>query len=84
MAKVTVVFTRPGKEYKQQDADSLVRDLDGLIEKLNSTFQQDLRDEQQRFTWFENLINISSCVEGVPIVVSVPKNTKCLSGVDNG
>ena len=36
----------------QQDADSLVRDLDGLIEKLNSTFQQDLRDEQQRFTWF--------------------------------
>ena len=25
---------------------------------------------------------ISSCVEVVPIVVSVPKNTKCLSGVD--
>jgi hypothetical protein len=52
MAKVTVVFTRPGKEYKQQDADSLVRDLDGLIEKLNSTFQSELRDELQRFTWF--------------------------------
>jgi len=52
MAKVTVVFTRPGKEYKQQDADSLVRDLDGLIEKLNSTFQQELRDESQRFTWY--------------------------------
>jgi len=52
MAKVTVVFTRLSKEYRQQDADSLVRDLDGLIEKLNSTFQQDLRDEQQRFTWF--------------------------------
>ena len=52
MAKVTVVFTRPGKEYKQQDADSFVRDLDGLIEKLNSTFQSELRDELQRFTWF--------------------------------
>ena len=52
MAKVTVVFTRPSKEYSQQDADSLVRDLDGLIEKLNSTFQQELRDESQRFTWF--------------------------------
>ena len=25
---------------------------------------------------------ISSCVDVVPIVVSVPKNTKCLSGVD--
>ena len=36
----------------QEDADSLVRDLDGLIEKLNSTFQQDLREEQSRFTWY--------------------------------
>ena len=52
MAKITVVFTRPSKEYRQQDADSLVRDLDGLIEKLNSTFQQDLKEETQRFTWY--------------------------------
>ena len=52
MAKVTVVFTRPSKEYRQQDADSLVRDLDGLIEKLNSTFQQELKDDLQRFSWF--------------------------------
>ena len=54
MAKITLVFTRPDKEYKQQNADALIRDLDGLIEKLNSTFQQDLREEQQRFTWFNN------------------------------
>jgi len=54
MAKVTLVFTRPGKEYDQRNADALIRDLDGLIEKLNSTFQQDLREEQQRFAWFNN------------------------------
>ena len=54
MAKITVVFSRPGKEYKQQDADSLVRDLDGLIEKLNSTFQQDLKDELERKELFMN------------------------------
>ena len=52
MAKVTLVFTRPGKEYNQKNADALIRDLDCLIEKLNSTFQQDLREEQQRFAWF--------------------------------
>jgi hypothetical protein len=52
MAKVTLVFTRPGKEYNQKNADALIRDLDSLIEKLNSTFQQDLREEQQRFSWF--------------------------------
>jgi hypothetical protein len=54
MAKVTLVFTRPGKQYDQRNADALIRDLDALIEKLNSTFQQDLREEQQRFTWFNN------------------------------
>ena len=52
MAKVTLVFTRPSKEYEQRNADALIRDLDSLIEKLNSTFQQDLREEQQRFAWF--------------------------------
>jgi hypothetical protein len=54
MAKVTVVFSRPSKEYRQQDADSLIRDLDGLIEKLNSTFQQDLKDELERKELFMN------------------------------
>jgi len=52
MAKITLVFTRPSKEYSQPVADALIRDLDGLIEKLNSTFQQDLREESQRFSWF--------------------------------
>ena len=52
MAKITVVFTRPSKQYDQRVADALIRDLDGLVEKLNSTFQQDLREETQRFTWF--------------------------------
>ena len=57
MAKITLVFTRPGKEYRQQDADALIRDLDGLIERLNSTFQQDLTEETQRFTWFTSKSN---------------------------
>jgi hypothetical protein len=54
MAKITLVFTRPGREYKQQDADALIRDLDGLIEKLNSTFQQDLKEELERKELFMN------------------------------
>ena len=54
MAKVTLVFTRPGKEYNQKNADALIRDLDGLIEKLNSTFQQDLKDELERKELFMN------------------------------
>ena len=52
MAKITVVFTRPSKDYDQRVADALIRDLDGLVEKLNSTFQQDLREEIQRLNFF--------------------------------
>ena len=52
MAKITLAFTRPSKEYNPNVADALVRDLDRLVQKLNSTFQQDLREEQQRLTWF--------------------------------
>ena len=54
MAKITLVFSRPGKEYKQQDADSLLRDLDGLIDRLNTTFQQDLKEEAQKNQWFSS------------------------------
>ena len=57
MAKITVVFTRPSKQYDQRVADALIRDLDGLVEKLNSTFQQELRDESQRFTWYMSKSN---------------------------
>ena len=52
MAKITVVFTRPNKEYRQQDADSLVRDLDAVLEKLNTTFQEDLKQEIEARSFF--------------------------------
>ena len=45
MAKIVQVLTRPSKEYKQEVADSQVRDLDAIIQKLNTTFQQELKDE---------------------------------------
>ena len=54
MAKIVLAFTRPSKEYNPNVADALIRDLDGLVQKLNSTFQQDLKEETQRLTWFSS------------------------------
>ena len=54
MAKIVLAFTRPSKDYNQKVADALIRDLDGLVQKLNSTFQQDLKEETQRLTWFSS------------------------------
>jgi hypothetical protein len=54
MAKIVQVLTRPSKQYEQKNADALIRDLDSLIQKLNSTFQQDFREELERKELFMN------------------------------
>ena len=52
MAKIVQTLTRPSKEYKKEVFDAIIRDIDAIIQKLNSTYQQDLREESQRFSWF--------------------------------
>ena len=54
MAKIVQILTRPSKEYNQAVADSQVRDLDGVIQKLNTTYQQDLKDEVEAENFFIN------------------------------
>ena len=54
MAKIVKVKTRPSNEYDVQTAEAQVRDLDAIIEKLNSTFQEDLKDEVEAFNFFIN------------------------------
>ena len=45
MAKIVQVLTRASREYDVTVAESQVRDLDAIVEKLNTTFQQELKDE---------------------------------------
>ena len=45
MAKIVQVLTRPSKEYELSTAEAQVRDLDAIVEKLNTTFQEELKDE---------------------------------------
>ena len=54
MAKIVQVITRPSTEYDIQTAEAQVRDLDAIAEKLNSTFQEDLKDEVEAFNFFLN------------------------------
>ena len=54
MAKIVQVLTRPSEDYSKQVADSQVRDLDAIVEKLNTTFQQELKDEVEAFNFFLN------------------------------
>ena len=54
MAKIVQVITRPSNEYDIETAEAQVRDLDGIVEKLNSTFQEELKDEIDAFNFFVN------------------------------
>ena len=52
MARIVQSLTQPNREYDQQIQQSFVRDVDSIVQKLNSTFQQDLKDELQAFDFF--------------------------------
>ena len=54
MAKIVQILTRPSREYSQDVADAQVRDLDGIIQKLNTTYQQELKDEVHAQNFFLN------------------------------
>ena len=52
MAKIVQALTQPGENYDQQLQQSFVRDVDSIVQKLNSTFQQDLKDELEAVNFY--------------------------------
>ena len=52
MARIVQALTQPGEQYDQQLQQSFVRDVDSIIQKLNTTFQQDLKDEIEAVNFY--------------------------------
>ena len=52
MAKSTQALTRASKDYDQKTFQSLVRDLDAVINKLNTTFQEEVKQEIEARSFF--------------------------------
>ena len=52
MAKIVQTLTRASDEYQVDVAQSLVRDLDTVIEKLNTSFQQEIKQEIEAKSFF--------------------------------
>ena len=52
MARIVQALTQPNKDYDQQIQQSFVRDVDSIVQKLNTTYQQDLKDEVEAFNFF--------------------------------
>ena len=52
MAKIVQTLTRETYENEEDVAQSLVRDLDAVLEKLNTTFQEELKQEIEARSFF--------------------------------
>ena len=52
MARIVQSLTQPAKDYDEQIQQSLVRDIDSIVQKLNTTFQQDLKEEAEAEAYY--------------------------------
>ena len=52
LARLVQALTQPGQQYDQQLQQSFVRDVESIIQKLKTTFQQDLKDEVDAANFF--------------------------------
>ena len=54
MAKVTVRIPEPKEEYDFSNQKQINRAIALVVEQLNSTFLNELKQETERFTWFKS------------------------------
>ena len=52
MAKIIQSLTRASRDYEQRNIQSLVRDLDSVITKLNTSFQEEVKQELEAKSFF--------------------------------
>ena len=52
LARIVQSLTQPLEKYDQQIQQSFVRDVDSIVQKLNTSFQQDLKDEAEAEAFF--------------------------------
>ena len=52
MAKITTYIPEPSQEYSPDNQRQVLQALETLKDQLNFSFQEDIRQELQRFTWF--------------------------------
>lgn len=52
MAKVDIVIPEPSPTYTEENQRQVTQSLRTMQNKLNTTFQEELKQEVERFTWF--------------------------------
>ena len=59
MSKIVVRLPEPKEEYDVSNQKQINRAVSLVVEQLNSTFLDELKQETERFTWFKSSSNNS-------------------------
>jgi len=54
MAKIAIRLPEPKEEYDISNQKQINRAVTLIVEQLNSTFLDELKQEAERFTWFKS------------------------------
>ena len=52
MARVDIVIPEPTPTYRQENQRQVTQSLRTMQDKLNTSYQQELKNEQDTFNWF--------------------------------
>lgn len=52
MAKITAYVPEPTPEYNYNNQQQVLQSIDTLKNQLNFSFQEELKQEVERFNWF--------------------------------
>ena len=52
MAKIAIRLPEPKREYDESNQKQINRAVALIVEQLNSTFLDEQKQEQERFSWF--------------------------------
>ena len=54
MAKIVIRIPEPKEDYDVSNQKQINRAIALIVEQLNSTFLNELKQESERFTWFKS------------------------------
>ena len=52
MARVDIIIPEPTPEYTEENQRQVTQSLRTMQDKLNTSYQKELKNEQDTFTWF--------------------------------
>ena len=53
MTKIVVRLPEPKQEYDVSNQNQINRAISSIVEQLNSTYLQELKEDSERYAWFK-------------------------------